>query len=99
MRFFLLVTAKHLIGGSVSSLMLVFVPWSEQMNAHGLKTTHVGYGCSSVIHNFSTNQRIEGPIQSDQTSTSHPSHPPCQKARKDVMMPPICCLLLYRRDV
>ena len=41
------------------------------MSAHDLKTGHVGYGCSYVIHNFSCNQRIERPGQSDQTQTPH----------------------------
>jgi hypothetical protein len=52
------------------------------MNAHGLKTTHVGYGCSSVIHNFPTNQRIEGPVQSDQTLTSYPPSSSVSQAAK-----------------
>ena len=52
------------------------------MNAHGLKTTHVSYSCSPAIHNFSTNQRIEGPVQSDQTLTSQsPSSSMSQAAK------------------
>ncbi len=39
------------------------------MSAHDLKTRHVGYGCSCVIHNFSSNQGIERPVQSDPTQT------------------------------
>ena len=39
------------------------------MSAHDMKTGHVGYGCSCVIHNFSSNQKIECPGQSDQTQT------------------------------
>jgi hypothetical protein len=39
------------------------------MSAHAMKTRHVGYSCSCVIHNFSSNQRIECPAQSDQTQT------------------------------
>ena len=52
------------------------------MNAHGLKTTHVSYGCSSVIHNFSTNQRIDRPVQSDQTLTFHPLSSSVSQAAK-----------------
>ena len=29
------------------------------MNAHAMKTRHVGYRCSCVIHNFSSNQGIK----------------------------------------
>ncbi len=41
------------------------------MNAHRLKTKHVGYGCSCVIHNFSSILRIERPAQSNQTLTPY----------------------------
>lgn len=66
-RRFMLMETKHLCLSSVSASRPAFIPWSEQMSAHDLKTGHVGYGRSYVIHNFSCNQRIERPGQSDQT--------------------------------
>jgi hypothetical protein len=69
LRRFMLMAAKHLFGSSGSAATPAFVPWSEQMSAHDLKSRHVGYGCSCVIHNFSFNQGIERPIQSDATQT------------------------------
>jgi hypothetical protein len=67
----MLVEAKHLCGSSVSRQMPGFIPWSEQMSAHDMKTSHVAYRCGCVIHNVSSNQGIERPIQSDQTQTSN----------------------------
>jgi hypothetical protein len=67
----MLMEAKHLLGSSVSRPMPGFIPWSEQMSAHDVKTKHVTYRCVYVIHNFSSNQGIERPVQSDQTQTSN----------------------------
>jgi len=67
LRGFMLMEEKHLFGSSVWAPMPTFVPWSGQMSAYAMKTRHVGYRCSHVIHNFSFNQGIERPVQSDQT--------------------------------
>lgn len=67
LRGFMLMEAKHLFGSSVWAPMPIFVPWSEQMSAYAMKTRHIGYRCSCVIHNFSFNQGIERLVQSDQT--------------------------------
>jgi hypothetical protein len=91
----MLMAVKHLCGSSVSASTPTFAPWSEQMSAHDLKTRHVGYSCACVIHNFSSNQRIERPGQSAQTQTPNLSlSPSCNKPRKDGMMPPFYCLFL-----
>jgi hypothetical protein len=63
--------AKHLLGSSVSRPMPGFMPWSEQMSAYDVKTSHVVYRCVCVIHNFSSNQGIERPVQSDQIQASN----------------------------
>jgi hypothetical protein len=64
-------TAKDLYGSSVSPPPHDFVPWSEQMSALDMKTRHIGYRWSCVIHNFSSNHGIERPVQSDSEQTSN----------------------------
>ena len=49
-------TAKARSERDVSGPTSAFVPWSEQMSAHQMKTMHVVYRCSYVIHNFSSSQ-------------------------------------------
>jgi hypothetical protein len=45
-------TAKDLYERDVSVLPSTFVPWSQQMSAHHMKTRHAVYRCSCVIHNL-----------------------------------------------
>ena len=49
-------TAKHLSEKDVSAPTSAFVPLSEQMSAHDMKTRHAVYRCLCVIHNFSSSQ-------------------------------------------
>jgi hypothetical protein len=50
-------TAKGLSESVVSVPTSAFIPWSEQMSAHHMKTRHALYRCSCVIHNFSSSRR------------------------------------------
>ena len=49
-------TEKNLSESGVSAQTSAFVPWTEQMNAHQMKTRHAVYRCSCVIHNFSSSR-------------------------------------------
>jgi hypothetical protein len=49
-------TAKDLSERDVSAPATAFVPLSEQMSAHDMKTRHALYRCSCIIHNFSSSQ-------------------------------------------
>ena len=82
LRRFMRMAANHLCGNGVSPSTPAFVPWSEQMSTHDLKTGHVGYCCTCVIHNFSSNQRIECPVNQARHRGLISVPPSCNKPTK-----------------
>ena len=48
--------AKDLSESDVSVPRSAFVPWSQQMSAHHMKTQHAVYRSSRVVHNFSSSR-------------------------------------------
>ena len=50
------ITAKGLTERGVSVSTSAFVPWSDQISAHQMKTRYALYRYSYVIHNFSSSQ-------------------------------------------
>lgn len=54
-RSFRWMTAKDLSERDVPVPTSAFVPWSQQMSAHHMKTRHAVYRSSCVVHDFSFN--------------------------------------------